>query len=126
MAVFSVHLPGARAANAADAAFVREGFCRAAFLLGPFWLLAEALWLWAALWIAAVLGLLSLVAGGILSAGAGFMLTLLLQLLLGLEANRLIEGRLWRRGYDLAGIVAAPRLDEAEMAFYRQLDPPGA
>jgi hypothetical protein len=125
MAVFSVHMPGASAAALADAAFVREGFCRAAFFLGPVWLLARGLWLWAALWFVKILVIISLVAAGLLSSGAGLTLVLLLQLLLGLEANRLIEGRLRRRGYDLAAIVAAPRLDEAEIAFYRQFGAAG-
>jgi hypothetical protein len=121
MAVFSVHLPGASAAaTVADAAFVREGFCRAAFFLGPLWLLARGLWLSAALWFVKILAILSLVGAGLLSSGAGLTLVLLLQLLLGLEANRLIEGRLRRRGYALAEIIAAPGRDEAELAFYRQ------
>jgi hypothetical protein len=124
MAVYSVHLPSAGGgAEAADAAFVREGFCWPAFFFGPFWLLARGLWLSAALWCAAILILLNLVAAGALSSGAGLALAFLLQIFLGLEANRLIENKLWRRGYNLAEIVAAPDLEEAEMVFYRRLDP---
>ena len=87
MAVYSVHLQGA---DAAGAAFVREGFSRPAFFLGPLWLLAQRLWLSAALWCAAVLILLTLLSAGVLSGGACLALLLLLQTYIGLEAGRLI------------------------------------
>ncbi|MGO9675312.1 MAG: DUF2628 domain-containing protein [Methylocella sp.] len=127
MAVYSVHLPGApgQKPDAADAAFVREGFSGAAFFFGPFWLLARGLWLSAALWCVAILILLSVVAAGALSSDAALTLALLLQVFLGLEASRLIENKLWRKGYDLAEIVAAPHLEEAEMTFYRELGAKG-
>ncbi len=108
MAVYSVHLPSARP-DATEAAFVRDGFSWPAFFFGPLWLLARRFWLAAALWCAAALILLSLIAAGALSGGAGFALALLLQIFLGLEAGRLIESRLWRQGFNLAEIVAAPR-----------------
>ncbi len=124
MAVYSVHSPGKDAANVMDAAFVKEGFCAAAFFFGPLWLLRRGLWLWTALWFVAFFSLVILASAGIVSSGATFTLLVMLQLLLGLEANRLIEGRLWRRGYDLIEIVAAPTLDQAEMSFYHQFCAP--
>lgn len=126
MAVYSVHLPGAGGAGVGDAAFVREGFCRAAFFFGPFWLLSQGLWLAAALWLSAFLAVLIIGGVGLIGAGAALALILLGQILLGLEADRLIEHRLWRRGFDLAEIVAAPHREEAELAFYRQYDASGA
>ncbi|VTZ23874.1 conserved hypothetical protein [Methylocella tundrae] len=129
MAVFSVHLPGEDVARIGEAAFVREGFCARAFVFGPLWLLRRRLWLWAGLWFAAFLLLVLLGAAGALSFLAILTLLFLLQLLLGLEANRLIEGRLWSQGYNLAEIIAAPALDQAEMVFYRQFganEPPPA
>lgn len=122
MAVYSVHLPGARAASVGDAAFVREGFCWAAFFFGPFWLAARGLWLWTALWCAGFLALLIMSSAGVISSGAMLTLMFLAQLLLGLEANGLLERRLWRRDYNLVEVIAAPHLEEAEFAFYRQFD----
>jgi hypothetical protein len=123
MAVYSVHLPGApgQKPNAAEAAFVREGFCWPAYVFGPFWLLARRLWLAAALWCFAFLIISSLAGAGLLSSTASLMLMVLMQIFIGFEANRLIERQLWRQGYDLAEIIAAPHLEEAEMAFYRRL-----
>ncbi|WP_036260736.1 DUF2628 domain-containing protein [Methylocapsa aurea] len=122
MAVYSVHLQGDDASDLTEAAFTRSGFEWAAFLNGPFWLLGHRLWLAAALWTASLLLLVVLVSLGFLSPGAGLTLILLLEILLGLEANRLLEARLERRGYRLVEIIAAPARDEAEAAFYRRLE----
>ena len=69
MAVYSVHLPTparpAKSPTPPGRAFLREGFSWPAFFFGPFWLLARGFWLWAALWCAAVLVLLSLAVGGL-------------------------------------------------------------
>ncbi len=123
MAVYSVHLPGApgQKPNASDAAFVREGFCWPAFVFGPFWLLGRRLWLSAALWFAAFFILSGLAGAGLLSSGASLLLIGLMQIFIGVEAERLIEKQLWRQGYDLAEIIAAPHLEEAEMTFFRRL-----
>ncbi|ACK51477.1 hypothetical protein Msil_2553 [Methylocella silvestris BL2] len=123
MAVYSVHLPVGGASAAADAAFVREGFSGSAFLFGPLFLVWRGFFLAAALWLVAALVVIGLFAAATLSAGAVLFIFFLMHFWLGLEANRLIERRLWRQGYDLAEIVAAPRLEEAEMAFYREIGP---
>jgi len=49
-----------------------------------------------------------------------------LQILLGLEANRLREAKLAAQGYHLVEIVAAPALDQAEAAFYHHFEAPDA
>ncbi|MGH6797517.1 MAG: DUF2628 domain-containing protein [Roseiarcus sp.] len=123
MAVYSVHLPSKNAADVSEAAFVREGFSFGAFFLGPLWLLRRGLWLWAVLWLAGFIALTGLTGGGVLSSSARLALIFLAQLLLGLEANRLIEGRLWRKGYNLIEIITAAARDQAEMAFFRQFGP---
>ncbi len=123
MAVFSVHLPGDGAANAADAAFMREGFSFTAFFFGPFWLAYRRLWLWLALWLAAGASLIALTSAGAIGGGAALTLHFFMHLLLGLEASRLVERQLWRQGYDFAEIIAAPALDQAETEFYRQIGP---
>jgi hypothetical protein len=120
MAVYSVHLPEKDAANVSEAAFVREGFSAGAFFFGPLWLLWRRLWLWAVLWLAGFLVVSGLTAAGVLSSSARLALVFLAQLLLGLEANRLLEKRLWRKGFNLIEIIAAPARDLAEMAFFRQ------
>ena len=120
MAVYSVHLPGKDAANVSEAGFVREGFSAGAFFFGPLWLLWRRLWLWAVLWLAGFIALSGLTAAGVLSSSARLALIFLAQLLLGLEANRLIGGRLWRKGYNLIEIITAAARDQAEMAFFRQ------
>lgn len=123
MAVYSVHLPGApgQKPDASEAAFVREGFCWPAYVFGPFWLLAHRLWLSAALWFAGFFIFSGLAGAGLLSSSASLMLIGLMQVFIGFEAERLIERQLWRKGYDLAEIIAAPHFEEAEMAFYRRL-----
>ncbi len=120
MAVYSVHLPGDNAANVSEAAFVREGFGAAAFFFGPLWLLWRGLWLWAVLWLAGFIALAGLTGAGALSSSSSLALIFLAQLLLGLEANRLLEGRLWRKGYNPIEIITAAARDQAEMAFFRQ------
>ncbi len=111
MRVFTVHTPPADNAAAGEAVplLVAEGFCLMALLFGPLWLLAHKLW-WpaAALFVAsALLGLLSP------WAAAG------LQLVFAFEAQDIRRWALARRGWTLAGVVAAA---DAERATQRLLD----
>jgi Protein of unknown function (DUF2628) len=120
MAVYSIHLPGKDATDVSEAAFVRESFSFGAFFLGPLWLLRRGLWLWAVLWLSGFIALSGLIGAGVISSSANLALVFLAQLLLGLEANRLVEGRLWRKGYNLIEIITAAARDQAEMVFFRQ------
>jgi Protein of unknown function (DUF2628) len=97
---------------------VRQSFNWKAFLFGPAWLAAHRLWLGLALWVAA--DFLTAAAAVALSAGTVILIALAVQILLGLEANRLYETKLEHRGYHVAEIIAAPELDAAAAAFYRQ------
>lgn len=124
MAVYSVHLPRYGGERVAEAAFVREGFHWSAFLFGALWLLWRGIWLALAVWLAFCLLLSGLAAFGFISTAAFYLVVLLLHLLLGFEANRLIETRLERRGYRLVQIVAARALDEAQFAFFRHIEAP--
>jgi hypothetical protein len=123
MAFYSVHIQGNGPQSVAEAAFVRQAFSWKAFFFGPLWLLRHRLWAGLALWAA---GYAILIAASltIVSAGAGLFMALALQMLLGLEANRLREEKLARQGYRLVEIIAAPARDEAEIAFYRQSEAP--
>ncbi|HXN88715.1 MAG TPA: DUF2628 domain-containing protein [Methylocella sp.] len=123
MAFYSVHIQGDGPQSVAEAAFVRQAFRWKAFFFGPLWLLRHRLWAGLALWAA---GYSILIAASltVVSAGAGLFIALALQMLLGLEANRLREAKLARQGYRLVYIIAAPARDEAEIAFYRQSEAP--
>jgi hypothetical protein len=119
MAIFSVHTQPAAPRPAADARFLYEGFSWRAFFLGPVWFIRHGLFLALLVWTLAFLGLIA-VAILALPASTSVMITLLLQTLLGLEANHLLEGHWARRGYRLVQIIAAPNQEEAEITFYRQ------
>jgi Protein of unknown function (DUF2628) len=123
MAFYSVHLRGDGAQSVAEAAFVGQAFSWKAFFFGPLWLLRHRLWAGLALWAAAY-SILIAASLTVVSAGAGLFIALALQMLLGLEANRLREAKLAGQGYRLVDIIAAPARDEAEIAFYRQSEAP--
>jgi hypothetical protein len=117
MPLYSIHIRGSGFQSLADAAFVCQSFSWKAFFFGPFWLALHRLWLGLALWAIAYF-LLVAAADSVISGGASVLIALALQILFGLEANRLSEAKLARRGYHLTGIVSAPALDAAESAFY--------
>jgi hypothetical protein len=123
MAFYSVHLRGDGPQSVAEAAFVGQAFSWRAFFFGPLWLLRHRLWAGAVVWAAAY-SILIAASLTVVSAGAGLFIALALQMLLGLEANRLREAKLARQGYRLVDIIAAPARDEAEIAFYRQSEAP--
>ncbi|MGH6849324.1 MAG: DUF2628 domain-containing protein [Methylocella sp.] len=123
MALYSVHLRGNGPRSADEAAFVRQAFSWKAFFFGPLWLLWHRLWAGLALWAAAYLILIAATLS-VVSAAAGLFIALALQMLLGLEANRLCEAKLGRQGYRLVEIIGAPAREEAEIAFYRQFETP--
>ncbi|MFZ0496571.1 MAG: DUF2628 domain-containing protein [Methylocella sp.] len=121
MALYSVHIQGDGPQSVAEAAFVRQAFSWQAFCFGPLWLLRHRLWAGLALW-AAGYSIVIAASLSVVSASAGLFIALALQMLLGLEANRLHEAKLAQQGYRLVEIIAAPARDEAEIAFYRQFE----
>jgi len=121
MPLYSVHVRGSEFQSFSEAAFVRQAFCWKAFFFGPLWLARHRFWAGLLLWAAAYLVLIAASSSAILSASSVFLIALSLQAFLGLEANRLLEAKLAAKGYHLAEIVAAPALEEAEAAFYRQI-----
>jgi Protein of unknown function (DUF2628) len=123
MALYSVHLQGDGPQSIAEAAFVRQTFSWKAFFFGPLWLAWHRLWATLALWAVAY-SILIAASATVISAEAGLFIALVLQILLGLEANRPREAKLARQGYRLVEIVAAPARDEAEIAFFRQFEAP--
>jgi hypothetical protein len=127
MAVYSVHSRDG-ASDVADAAFVRDGFSFGAFLFGPLWLARHRLWTVLLVWIALWLVLFAAAALNLWTAAAAMTALLLLNALLGFEANSLLEARLAKRGAALIDVVAAPALEEAQSVFFARypLDNPEA
>ncbi|HEY0145047.1 MAG TPA: DUF2628 domain-containing protein [Methylovirgula sp.] len=137
MAVYTVYVPnfGRRTlpsdaekyAALPDAVFVREGFSRAAFFLGPFWLAWNRLWIALVAWFA-IYFLLTIEAPEVLGGGSIFWTGLLLEFLLGLEGNSLRRWELARRGFRLTDIAAGLRRTDAERSFFsralRAIPPP--
>jgi hypothetical protein len=121
LALYSVHILGDSPQTAAGAAFVRQSFNWKAFFFGPLWLLVHRLWAGLALWVAAF-AILIAASPAVVSPGGGMTIALALQILLGLEANRLCEAKLAAQGYNLVEIISAPARDEAEIAFYRHYE----
>lgn len=97
------------------AQIVRDGFSPRAFAFTVLWLV------WHRLWLAALLVLAGLVALRLaghalgLSPGAGFFVTLLASLLVGLEASSLRRWTYGRRGLPARDAVIAGSHEEAEM-----------
>ncbi len=117
MRLYTVHLRRHGPDSDSDLVLIKEGFCWAAFFLGPLWVL------WHRLWLAALVLLVAGVAlGGTalvlrldgLSQGAvsvGFAA------IVGFVANDLRRRRLERRHFTLAAVVSAAGREAAERRF---------
>ncbi|SCY45074.1 DUF2628 domain-containing protein [Microvirga guangxiensis] len=128
MTTYTLHLPrDARPGDPAaldEAELVKDAFSWGAFFFTFLWFFFHRLWL-------AGLGVLVLVLafGALMQVlnvhdAAGTVAALLLQALIGLEANSLRRWTLARHGYALADAVTAADKDEAEAkAFARWLAP---
>jgi hypothetical protein len=129
MAVYTVFVPdfgrrtplsdAEQCAALPDARFVREGFSRAAFFLGPLWLAWHRLWGFLLLWLA-LLFLFVAEAPKAFSIGPIVGVALVLEFLLGLEGNNLRRGELGRRGFRLVDVAAGIRRIDAERAYFRR------
>jgi len=122
MSVYTVHEPPPRAAGiSADPegfVFIRDGFYWWAFLLAPFWMLWRRLWLVLLGYVAVSVALqmaLRLVGAPrpILT-----LVTVIVSLLIGLEAATLRRFTLGRRGWSNVGIVSGVDLEDAERRFF--------
>ena len=120
MPVYTIHAPSTdNADRSADKiAFVRDGFHVWAMLFGPLWLLWHRLWLALIGWIIFV-GALDL---ALLKLGLGrptlFLVTLVVQLLMGLEAATLRRWTLSRRNWRQLDIMVADDEEAAERRFF--------
>jgi hypothetical protein len=121
MAIYAAHCSageGEPATALERAEFLKLGFCAAAFVFGPIWLLVHRLWRPLALWIVAAALVGFALAGGVLVDNAAFWLYALSALYLGFEGRALQGAALARRGRPLADIVCAADLSTAELGFF--------
>jgi hypothetical protein len=103
-----------------QAIVLKDGFSLPAFLLTGIWLLYKRLW-----WPLAVFILAWLVAGFALPRlGLHETAIALVQIIIGLfvghEGHAMIERKLVRNGWQLAGVVEANDIDTAERRFFEQ------
>ncbi|MDR3376190.1 MAG: DUF2628 domain-containing protein [Ancalomicrobiaceae bacterium] len=122
MAIFTAYAPpGAADAAVAsdDILFLREGFSWMALLFAPVWAIVRGTWIVLLVWIAAVV-LASLIAARF-GEMTGLVVYVGVALWFGLEARNLRGAHLARRGWQIAGIVAAASAREAEERFFAKL-----
>jgi Protein of unknown function (DUF2628) len=103
--------------------FLKDGFVLFAFIFTGLWLLSKRLWLAFAIFLAiwAAIGFGGRAIGinpmGLLLAQA------LIGLFLGLEGHALLESKLLRKGWTLAGVVEGRDIDTVERRFFESLPP---
>ncbi|HEY1310621.1 MAG TPA: DUF2628 domain-containing protein [Pseudolabrys sp.] len=122
MPTYTVHEPPPRKGEAVSAperfVFVRDGFYVWAFLLAPLWLL------WRRLWLAFVIYVLVNIALGLSLAligaptGVRFLASLLIALLVGLEASTIWRRKLAWKKWQTLGFVVGDDAESVERRFY--------
>lgn len=122
MAIWTVMTPPLQSGRDIDAVeraiLLKDGFNIYAFLFTGLWLLAKKLWLAFAiflpLWIALVVGgrLVGLHPLAIMGAQA------LAGVFLALEGGRLLERKLTRKGWTVAGVIEGAKRDAVERRFF--------
>jgi len=128
MAIYAVHCSAGDGDPAAleRAELLRLGFCRAAFVCGPVWLLARRLWRPLAFWLVGAVLVGAAMAAGALGGGAAVWLYALSALYLGVEGRALDGAALSRRGRPLVDLVCAPDASAAERDFFGRAPAPTA
>ncbi len=121
MAIFTVHIPAARAGEAPSAekiVLLRDGFSVPAMLLGPVWRAWNRAWIPAVGWTAL---LASIVFAGMKLGASSQTLSLVnsaLAFVLGFEGSRLVAWSLARRHYSESAVVIGETADEAEEIYF--------
>jgi hypothetical protein len=135
MPAYAVFEPPARANQpvveyAARFVFLRDRFSWGAFLLGPLWMIWRQLWLVLIIYIVAIAAIAYGMQHFAIPRTAQFIVSLLVALLVGMEAPGMRRWTLLRRGWRERGIVVADDLETAERRFFdawsreRSLGPP--
>jgi len=121
MTVFTVHQPSPRkdedVASPDRFSFVRDGFYFWAFLLGPFWMLWNRLWLVLVLYLVGISAVQAMLWGLGVSAAVKLAVAFLIAILVGCEAGTLRRWSL-RRRWTNVGLVVAPNQETAERRFF--------
>jgi hypothetical protein len=122
MAFHTVLTPPPSVATGRDALektlFLKDGFVVTAFLFTGLWLLAKRLWLAFAVFALVYAGVIALgrvVGVNPLAIGVA---QLLIGLYLGLEGHALLERKLVRKGWRVAGVVEGRDRDQMERRFF--------
>lgn len=122
MALFSVYLPhaqnGARPDRLERARFVRDGFSWLAFFVPVIWLLVHRVWRWLLVILAFDVALMVLGSRFGLPPATLTLAGLLEMVFVGLEARHWYGLALERRGFELADVVQADTLEDAEHRFF--------
>jgi hypothetical protein len=122
MPVYTVHEPPPRTAGARSDperfVFVRDGFYAWAFVLSPFWMLRHRLWLVLLSYLGISLAIdAALVMLGASSAAVA-VASIVVAMLVGLEASTLLRFTLRRRDWKNVGIVSGDDQEDAERRFF--------
>lgn len=112
MAIYTV--VGKGGGKEEDLLFLREGFCWPAFVFGGLWALWHRQWLVAA----GVFGFAAILALAALPEAITAIVTLAIQVVLGLEASALRLKSLLASGYRERGLAAGRSLEEAELRYF--------
>jgi uncharacterized protein DUF2628 len=120
MTIYTVHAPPPRAGQTDPErfTFVRDGFYFWAFIFGPLWLLLKQLWLVLLFYVAVAVALqfcLWLIGVPEITRGG---VSLLMHLLVGLEAATLKRWTLQLRGWRQLGVVSGTNYEGAERRFF--------
>ena len=98
--------------TAADAIFVSDGFSWGAFVFTWAWAL------WNRMWIVAAVVISTTLVASVLPPTPQILLSLAVNILMGLHANDLLSWSLTRRGFSEIGLSNGSSLEEAELQFY--------
>jgi len=111
--IYLVHVAPDAGESDPEPVLLRDGFSFFAFLFTGFWALWHRMWLVGAL----VFGGWALLEAALALAGVSdelaFFAGLAYSVIIGFSAHDWLSAALVKRGYDVAGVVAAPRFEAA-------------
>jgi hypothetical protein len=111
--IYLVHVAPDAGHSDPDPVLLKDGFSFSAFLFTGLWALWHRMWLVAALTFCGWILLEAALAFSAAADELGLIVRLAFCAFIGFGANDWLSATLVRRGYDLAGVVAAPRPDAA-------------
>jgi uncharacterized protein DUF2628 len=109
MTTYSIY---AKPNDAAEAIFLPDSFSWGAFVFTWVWAL------WNRMWIVAILAMSVMLIASVLPTVPQFLLSLAVNILMGLHGNDLLGWSLTRRKYAEIGLSNGGSMEEAELRFY--------